>query len=584
MLDTVPVLLQAITWPLVGAAIVLTVGRVLPNWLRRLVAVAFGVGTLVALWSLRSGGVEQVEIFWEPVNLFRMSPVFRVDGLSLLAAMTLAVFTAVAVLGIRGSVPQKTAWHGLILIALAGCLVMAFAANMLALAVASALIDLALVAITASAAGSESRDRRSAWRMTVPGIASTVLLLAGALWMDTQVGHASLLGREFPSEVLVLIGVAGLLRLMIYPLFPSRVSTPETAAAMLLPVGMGIYLLARVQSLAPVLPEQRWMPILGGIALLAGGLLAWTSGNASHSGQTEAEKGPTLIWSSLAIHQTGYAVLFVVFVDPTIPWPLPGLVFALGALAIWWDGNQKDPVAAEPGSLESIRQELSARWDQARSSLAARFPALGRWRESWAGKHLAALLPAVALASLAGLPLTAGAIGRWSLYAQLLHDAAGALLIVILIADALLVAGLWVAMRGALEHASARRTRPGALVALVLLAGLIVALGVVPGTVTDALGLEAAELPDVSVWGLGLLYVLPWLAGSWLARASGRLEDTLAALWRVASLDWLYRAADWVGRRLAGAVLWLGLVGEGEGWWGWALIIMALGTIFLATG
>jgi hypothetical protein len=586
MLDSVPIPLQAIIWPLVGAAIVLTVGRLLPNWLRRLVAVAFGVATLVTLWSLRSGAVEQVEIFWEPVNLFRMSPVLHVDGLALLTGITLGAFTTAAVLGIRGSVPQKTPWHGLILIALAGCLAMAFAANLLALAVASALIDLALVAIAASTTGSAHGDSRTTWRMTVPGIASTMLLLAGALWMDTQVGHASLLARELPVEPLVLIGVAGLLRLMVYPLFPSRVRIPETAAAMLLPAGMGIYLLSRVQSLAPVLPEQRWMLILGGIALLAGGLLTWTGGMASASrrGQTDAEQGATSAWSSMAIHQTGYAVLFVVLVDRSIPWPLPGLVLALGALTIWWDGNQEGLAPAEPGPLESIRRGLAYRWAQARSSLSARFPALGRWRESWMGQHVTALLPAVALASLAGIPLTVGAIGRWSLYALLLHDAAGALLIVTLIADTLLVAGLWAAMRTALAQASARRTALGAMVALTVLAGLIIAIGVVPGTVTGAMGLETANLPDVSVWGLGLVYVLPWLAGSWLARTRGRLEETLAAVWRVASLDWLYRAADWVGRRLAGAVHWLGLVGEGEGWWGWALIILALGTIFLATG
>jgi hypothetical protein len=49
----------------------------------------------------------------------------------------------------------------------------------------------------------------------------------------------------------------------------------------------------------------------------------------------------------------------------------------------------------------------------------------------------------------------------------------------------------------------------------------------------------------------------------------------------VANLDWFYRAAGWLGERLVSAVHWLGRAGEGEGWWGWALIVVALGTIFL---
>jgi hypothetical protein len=40
----------------------------------------------------------------------------------------------------------------------------------------------------------------------------------------------------------------------------------------------------------------------------------------------------------------------------------------------------------------------------------------------------------------------------------------------------------------------------------------------------------------------------------------------------------------WVGKRLEGLVFWLGQVGEGGGWWGWALIILALGAIFLLVG
>jgi hypothetical protein len=49
------------------------------------------------------------------------------------------------------------------------------------------------------------------------------------------------------------------------------------------------------------------------------------------------------------------------------------------------------------------------------------------------------------------------------------------------------------------------------------------------------------------------------------------------------SLDWLFGLAGGVARRLGGGIYWLGQVGEGEGWWGWVLVILALGAIFLTT-
>ena len=82
---------------------------------------------------------------------------------------------------------------------------------------------------------------------------------------------------------------------------------------------------------------------------------------------------------------------------------------------------------------------------------------------------------------------------------------------------------------------------------------------------------------------MGLLYVLPWLLGLWLARMSRTLSSYLDRVEAVVNLNWLYRATGWVGLRLADAIQWLGRVGEGEGWWGWALIVLTLGILLLAT-
>jgi hypothetical protein len=109
----------------------------------------------------------------------------------------------------------------------------------------------------------------------------------------------------------------------------------------------------------------------------------------------------------------------------------------------------------------------------------------------------------------------------------------------------------------------------------------VVVLGLAPGILSNALGLRPVNASDVSVWGLGLVYVLPWLLGAWLGRMRGSLGRYLARVHAAINLNWLYRAAGWAGERLAGAIGWLGVVGEGDGWWGWVLITLALGVFLL---
>jgi hypothetical protein len=117
---------------------------------------------------------------------------------------------------------------------------------------------------------------------------------------------------------------------------------------------------------------------------------------------------------------------------------------------------------------------------------------------------------------------------------------------------------------------------------MVVLALALIISGVAPGAVLRTAGIEPPPADPISFWGLGLVYILPWLIGSWLARVGRRVGDYAALLYRGFELDWLYSIAGWVGQRATSAIRWLGLVGEGEGWWGWALIILALGIMFLS--
>ena len=621
MLDSIPVPFQAIVWPLAGAALILALGRLLPNWGRRLLAMGTALASCVVLWSLRGGTAEQaqaVAVVWEPLHFFRMSPTLRADGLSLLCGMALSGVTAATVVSIRGHQPRRTAWHGWMLVALAGSLTATMAANVLALAMGSALLDLALIAIIVSTTTpSDGPTSPSGLGLAVPGIASTLVLLVSALQMDVQVGHASLLSPNLAEEALALVGVAGILRALLFPLHPRGLSAPETAATLLLPVGVGGYLLARVQALVPVLTGQPWIMALAAIALLSGGLLAWSHGAASSN---DGQRHPTApgaglparpfggFWSATLVYQTAYMLAFALLLAAGTPWPLLGLMLCLGALVIWWAGSLEtvgaDTEARPWVPPPWIAKQIGPRWASVQSYVTKRLPRLP-WGKGTARRDFpfsqygTILLPLIALASLAGLPFTVGARGRWAYYAAWLRRGDPAILIA-LAADALLCAGLWIAFRTLLEQAGGHRPRPTlelvpTLATFVLILAVVI-LGIAPGIVSDGLGLAAgmpqpvgsagSEPPSrgVSVWGLALLYVLPWLLGAWLARVESRLRGYLDRIQAVVSLDWLYRALDWVGRRLVGVVYWLGRVGEGEGWLGWALIILALGYILFASG
>jgi hypothetical protein len=270
-----------------------------------------------------------------------------------------------------------------------------------------------------------------------------------------------------------------------------------------------------------------------------------------------------------------------------IPWPWVGLGLALGVLVVWWESSAHKGTAAWPTWLEPLVGRLQPLWQQAKAAVAQRatlrrpIATLERWRTWWLGQHAAAILPIIALMSLAGGPLTAGWWARWPFYAALLKQGQASLLIAAIGADTLLAAGLWTAIARTIRSAGDYRPKVGALLSMMALAGLLVWFGIAPDKLATSVGLRPGEMPDVSVWGLGLVFGLPWLIGAWLARAGKRLGRRIEFVQSFAQLEWLYRIAAQAGQKLAGGVYWLGMVGEGEGWWGWALIILALGTLFL---
>jgi formate hydrogenlyase subunit 3/multisubunit Na+/H+ antiporter MnhD subunit len=515
-----------------------------------------------------------VEIPWNPINLFRSGPTFLPDSLSLTAGIVLAGVAAALLLGIRSRQP-RSAWYPLVLLSLSGALTTLLAANLLTLALGSALLDLALIAVILWTRADEDSGRATL-AVVLPGVASTLLLFFTALWLDASAGHTSLWARRLPAEALRMVGIAGVLRMLMFPLHPRQLRAPVDAAAVLLPISTGIYLLARVQDLSPLLAEIPGLMAVGMLAIIAGGLLAWAGGLVASAPDKDGT-GVAGLWSAGLINQTGYAVVLALLFPSAALWPIMSLPVALGALAIWWDAGLARDKDARAGWLGRAWQSLAPQRARMAARAGQRWPGLAQWRISSSARSLLALLPVIALASIAGAPVTAGFRQRWPLYAALLREGSPNLLL-LLVADVFLLGAFWVVLGPVLRQAGRRRIAPLANLVMGLLAlGLVVA-GVSPG----GFGLKPALPAGVSVWGLGLLFMLPWLFGAWVARWGSRLADYAPLLRSAVELDWLYRAASWLGRRLMEPFYWLGQVGEGEAWWGWALIILALGAVFLA--
>ena len=593
MFDSIPVPLQAIFWPLLGAAAILATSRLLPGWILRIAAFVASGASLLTLWSLRGGMAERIELLWTPLSFFRMSPTFHVDALSLLVGILLAATTSLLLLGIRDSRYQGGVWRALILMVLAGGLSMTAASNLLTLALGSALLDLAI--LSAAVSMSPEADR-TVWRMAVPGIGSTILLVFAAVHADAQTGTASLWARELPGETILMLGAAGVLRQLVFPWHPRGLRTAGTATIFLLSSAVGIYLLARSQTLAPVLTQQPWMLAIAALAVVAGGLLAASHAMAaktepesqaapihtqpespSQLSERVAGEGLAASWFGIAIHQAGFALCFLLLVQSPVPWPLLGMTLALSSLLIWLDSTEESSTTDSLTWLTPLKHQVMSWSERAQTVVVQRLPGRAQLEETSLGRYAIMALPTVALASLAGVPLTLGARGRWSLYAILIHDGNVALLTAIMIADAFLFTAVWAALPTLRGQIHVRHPSVTALLAMALIALLLIVPGVLPG----AVDLQPAEASDSPVLALGLLFVFPWLVGWWVYRIGSRIGVPWDMLHRVIGLKWLYRGAGWAGQKVSSAVRWLGQVGEGDGWWGWVLIILALGAMLL---
>ncbi|MBL7183652.1 MAG: hypothetical protein ISS50_04290 [Anaerolineae bacterium] len=509
---------------------------------------------------------------------------YHVDGLAVLFAALMALAGLATITpGLGRSEYSEGPSHATLLTLLAAGFSFVFSANLITLCASWVIFDLAFLWALAASDRGASRATSPPRRCPelVEGLGGTeggrlmmrivprvlnlsclacLSLLAAALLLGQDGDSLSLRSSSISAPVFGLILLAALVRVGLYPLhlwMPIGVeaSLPARSLLHLVPASAGLYLLARLSAWANGgllwrLPPQGWgglrggygqaLIIAGSLAFFIGAVLAWA----------EADRGKTL--SFIMISQVGYVVASLAIAKPpTVIVVLSSslnLVLCLGLLFLSQD-----------------RSELGSLWARAATGLA--------------------------MASLAGVPLTVGFVGRWHLYHSLLTGGHLAFLALSLLAETFLFAALlrmWSAISIHVFLAEFAYQR-SSVVGAALLAAPVLILGLHPPVL--GLLMEAASFPTVADLLRSTTMVqwatlfLPLLGGYLLQRHRQRIFDPVAPLWlklmTALRLEWLYGLISQIIDGAAGALRIAGRVSEGGGYLGWIAVLGLLAFLFL---
>lgn len=538
---------------LAGALALLLLNRAAGPRNRSLLALLIIGGAFLVLLSLARGlPVDGTISRWRP--FFGSDLAYYVDGLAFLfaALVALAGLATVATCLGRSEDLEGSSYAALLTLLAAG-LSFIFSANLITLCLSWVIFDLTFLWALAASDHGGSR-MRSVPRILNLNCLACLSLLAAALLLGQGDDSLSLRSSSISTPVFGLILLAALVRAGLYPLhlwMPIGVQASLASRSLLhlVPASAGLYLLARlsawpngVVSLSKDggLPYGQALIIASSLAFAIGALLAW------------AEADLSKILSFIMMSQVGYAIASLAIAKPparvVILWPSLNLVLCLGLLFLSQD-------RFEPGNS----------WPRAASGLA--------------------------IASLVGVPLTSGFVGRWHLYHSLLTGSHLAFLALSLLAETFLFAALlrmWSAVSinpSPSELAYERLSVVGAA----LLAVPILVLGLHPPVLGRLI--EAVPFPTL----VGLLrsttiarwvaFFLPPLGGYLLQRHRQRIFDPIEIFWLKLStalrLEWLYSLLGQIVTGAAGTLEIVGRVSEGKGYLSWIAVMGLLVFLFL---
>src|SRR5512139_1139053 len=237
--------------------------------------------SLAALWTTRGDlPVTQVIAAWQPLSVFTVPLSFRVDETAWLLALGLLLVLLTTALT-WGAYPgqHRPGPRAVALLLVAAALAGIFASNLLTLAVAWGLLDLAFVAALLVRGGSEV-GRRAALAIVV-NTASTVCVWIAALLIENQQGSLYWHLFNAPEDARAWLMAAAVLRVGLYPFhqwMPVELGKEPDRAVIIfiMPTAAGLALWVRM-SIARALPQDSIVPALAVLSLIIGAVLAWRS-------------------------------------------------------------------------------------------------------------------------------------------------------------------------------------------------------------------------------------------------------------------------------------------------------------------
>ena len=502
--------------PLAGVAVTIVAGAFVSARIRSLFVAASAASSLVSVLVFWTGPTWDIELQTLPLAGAQglAAPVLHLapgpwTTLAALLVTATALLASLATLGFRTSRGSAI----LSLLSLSGCLGACVSANILTLFVCWVAVDLALLGFNAWSAFSPTEIGSGWWRATINYLAGLVLL--AILILHTQSGKA-VLDQRFRRA----LSVAALARMGVYP-FPFPISPggrPPVASVAITQTAsltFGALLLARLS--ADGLPMQAGVVTALAAGLLATALLAWQ------------ERDPYRLLHRVAANQA-VTVAMAFYLAPPGDTGLAALLLVNSAVCL----------ACALGDTRYVPN--------------------GQGLRDLAG-------PLIALASLAGIPATAGFAGRWHLTSMALPEWGSSIVLVTAISNALILPPLIRKARFLWSQPNSRGEVPSwasgtALRALMVGGLLILFAGFFPSAISRlatpelpsaALAASAAE-SEPSGTTVFLLALFVPLAGGYLAhRALLSIRRQFAPATSIAAelldLGWVHRALQWMTQK-----------------------------------